>query len=144
MLFDKAIKQTFKSKIDSKLVLLTGGIIAAVIVGGFIVGHGLKTLLILSPAILFAAQTIFGISYTVHDNILVINSGLFLYRKIEVERIRKIQSSRSWQSGPASSLDRIEVFYDKFESVMVSPKDKQQFIDALLNINPNIEVILSK
>lgn len=44
-------------------------------------------------------------------------------------------------SSPALSLDRLEVFYNKFDSVIISPQNKEDFIVALQNINPAIEYI---
>ncbi|MBD3724807.1 MAG: PH domain-containing protein, partial [Flavobacteriaceae bacterium] len=39
-------------------------------------------------------------------------------------------------STPASSLtDRIEVFYGNSKSIVISPKDKQGFVDELLKQN---------
>lgn len=138
------MKQKFKSKIDLKLIVLIGGSFAFVIGIGFSIGHGWGMIGILSPAILFVVPAFFAISYTINETYLEIRSGLFYYRKIKIHDIQKISSSGSWESSPAASTDRLEIRYSKYDSILISPKDKQNFIDALLNINPTIEVILTK
>jgi hypothetical protein len=44
-------------------------------------------------------------------------------------------------SSPALSLDRIEIFYNKFDSVIISPKNKADFVAELKSINPAIEYL---
>jgi hypothetical protein len=41
-------------------------------------------------------------------------------------------------SSPALSLDRIEIEFGAYDSVMISPKDKTGLITAITAINPNI------
>jgi len=38
------------------------------------------------------------------------------------------------------SLDRLEIFYNRFDSVVISPEDKAGFIAELTKLNPEIEV----
>lgn len=45
---------------------------------------------------------------------------------------------------PAISLDRIEIRCGKFNSVIISPKQKVEFINHLKSINPNIELKFKK
>ena len=40
------------------------------------------------------------------------------------------------------SLDRIAIVYNKFDEVLLSPKERDEFINELLKINPNIEIKL--
>lgn len=60
--------------------------------------------------------------------------------KIDIQSIRKICKTSNPISSPALSLDRIEIIYNKYDSLLISPKDKQSFVEDLLKINPNIEV----
>ncbi|MFC3199468.1 PH domain-containing protein [Parapedobacter deserti] len=53
----------------------------------------------------------------------------------------QIEETRTLISAPAPSLDRLEIFYNKFDSIVISPKDKQGFIADLLKLNPEIEVV---
>ncbi len=56
-------------------------------------------------------------------------------------RIKKMKSTKSLMSSPALSIDRLEIFYNKYDSVMVSPKEKDDFIRRLLLENPAIEIL---
>lgn len=65
----------------------------------------------------------------------------FYRKEIEVSSIRKITALKNVLSTPfATSFDRLEIFYNKYDSVIVSPKDKEAFIKDLLKINAEIEV----
>jgi len=48
--------------------------------------------------------------------------------------------TNSLESSPAYSLDRLELRYNKFERIIISPKDKDGFIKILSELSPNIEV----
>jgi hypothetical protein len=39
-------------------------------------------------------------------------------------------------------LDRIAVVYNKYDEVLISPKEREDFIAELLKINPNIEIVV--
>lgn len=65
----------------------------------------------------------------------------FYRKEIEVSSIRKITALKNVLSTPfATSFDRLEIFYNKYDSVIVSPKNKEAFIKDLLGINAEIEV----
>lgn len=63
------------------------------------------------------------------------------WTKIDIKSIRKIYSTNNPLSSPALSLDRIAVVYNKYDEVLISPKERADFIQELLKINPNIEVV---
>lgn len=73
------------------------------------------------------------------DAYLQIRCGWMVNMKFDIHNIRKIEDTHNVLSSPALSLDRIEIFYNKFDSVMVSPDDKDQFIADLKRIKPSIE-----
>lgn len=64
------------------------------------------------------------------------------WTKIDIKTIRKVYSTNNPLSSPALSLDRIAVVYNKYDEVLISPKEREAFIQELLKINPNIEVKL--
>ncbi|HWZ35040.1 MAG TPA: PH domain-containing protein, partial [Mucilaginibacter sp.] len=78
--------------------------------------------------------------YTIDGEMLHIRSGFMINTHIEIDRIKSIAETNSILSGPALSLDRIEIFYNKYDSVMISPPDKVQFVADLQAINPNITI----
>jgi hypothetical protein len=78
--------------------------------------------------------------YTIDESSLIIKSGLFSKIKIDIATIRKIRETNSLLTSPALSADRIEIKYKKYDWIMISPKNKFDFIQDLININPTIEV----
>lgn len=78
--------------------------------------------------------------YIIKDNgVLKIRCGLLFNSEIAINTIKHINDTRSILSAPALSLDRIEKFYNKFDSIIVSPDDKAKFIGILQAINPAIQ-----
>ena len=84
-----------------------------------------------------------GTHYTITDTYLHIISKPFHNKKIAIASIKKIEVSRNLMSSPAPSLDRIEIYYEKYNSIVISPKDKFQFMDDLKKINPAIVLVKS-
>jgi hypothetical protein len=58
--------------------------------------------------------------------------------KIDIKSIRKIYRTRNIISSPALSLDRIAIVYNQYDEVLISPINKEDFIEELMKINPNI------
>lgn len=82
---------------------------------------------------------IYGIRYEIADNyMLKVRAGVFYNINVPIEHIHTIEKTNSILSAPASSLDRIEIKYNKYDSVVISPKHRDFFIQELIKINPNI------
>ena len=77
--------------------------------------------------------------YEVDDSMLRIKSGFLINRSIQINTITKIEATNNPISAPATSLDRLEIFYNTYESVIISPKEKRGFIAHLRQLNPNIK-----
>lgn len=75
-------------------------------------------------------------------NQLIVKSTWIVNERIGISKITKFEKSNSVLSSPALSLDRLSVRYDKYEEVLISPKEKKAFIDELLKANPNIEILV--
>jgi hypothetical protein len=83
-------------------------------------------------------------NYTIDSNKLTIKCG-FLYNKtIDIKTIKKITETNNPLSSPAASLDRLEIAYGKNDSILISPKQKSEFINDIKRINPGIEIKLKK
>jgi hypothetical protein len=78
--------------------------------------------------------------YIISENQLIVKCMFIVNDKIEILKIRKIEKTNSILSSPALSLDRIAIFYNKYDEVYISPKDRDNFIKDLLEINPTIEI----
>lgn len=64
------------------------------------------------------------------------------WTKIDIKSIKKIYSTNNPLSSPALSLDRIAVVYNTYDEILISPKEREAFVQELLKINPKIEVKL--
>jgi len=65
--------------------------------------------------------------YTLGYGQLVVLSGPFKWR-IPVADITSITPTSNPLSSPALSLDRLRIDYGKGKSLMISPRDKEQFV----------------
>lgn len=99
-------------------------------------------LLILLLLAFFILHLFLNTNYRIDRKTLIIKCGFIYRNKIEIDRIKKISSTKSILSAPALSLDRLEIFYQKYDSVVVSPENKISFIEDLKKVNPTIEVTL--
>lgn len=78
--------------------------------------------------------------YIINENQLIVKSTWILNERIDISKITKVEKSNSILSSPTLSLDRLLVRYNKYDEVLISPKEKKEFIDELLKINPTIEI----
>lgn len=82
----------------------------------------------------------FSTEYTItEDGVLKIKCG-FLYNKhFDINKIKSVAKTGNLISSPAPSLDRIELTYGKFDSIVISPNDKNRFAKELTKVNSKIE-----
>lgn len=134
----------FRSKIDWWLLLIFVVITANIIFKTYQEVHhssistNFSHLMIYSLVILVIWLPIFSTYYVVETNILVIKSLIFRW-KINIDDIIQIEPTHNPLSSPALSLDRLKISYMKngrIAKVMISPKDKEGFLNTLRN-NPN-------
>ncbi|WP_396155306.1 PH domain-containing protein [Flavobacterium macrobrachii] len=124
----------YKSKIDWWLIILILILFGYPIVDGILSKEYVLSLVFGLILIIF-----FFLSKTIQYKID--GENLVIWKtKIEIKTIRKIYRTNNPLSSPAMSLDRIAIVYNKFDEVLLSPKERDEFINELLKINPNIEV----
>ena len=80
--------------------------------------------------------------YIIEENQLTIKCLFIVNNRIDISKIKKIEKTNSILSSPALSLDRIAIKFNKFDEVYISPKEKQSFVNNLLEINPEIEAAI--
>ncbi len=133
----------YKSKVSYGLIAF----IALVLGGVFVLMLSIKSFVGMLIVLLIAGFIVHLFSTTVYivlDGILKIKSGFFFNRSININNIKSIAETNDIGSAPANSLDRLEIRYNKYDCVIVSPKQKSEFIDQLKEINPGILVKLKK
>lgn len=97
-------------------------------------------LIIMALYFIFVTICIFGIRYSIDNHILKINNGFFGSTNIDIRQIKKIEKTWNAIASPAPSLfGRVEIFYGN-KSIVISPKNWEEFKQNLLSINPSIIV----
>jgi hypothetical protein len=126
----------FPSKIDRWIVWLTaiplmisaGAVTSALLAGpplpAVFLMVGLEVLIVA-----LIAWTYRGTRYLVTDREVVARSGPFRWR-VEIAGIESIHPSRSPLSSPAMSLDRLEIRYGGGRKLLISPEDREGFLEA--------------
>ena len=61
---------------------------------------------------------------------LYIFSGPFSWR-VPLREVKSISPTRSVLASPALSFDRLRIDHGRFDSIMISPREKDRFIDEL-------------
>jgi len=140
----KSKVKIYKSKIGIGLAILL--ILAFAIPSFLMIFNGTHWLFIavLVPVMLFILNIFSNTYYTIDGEVLRIRSGFLYDVKIDINSIRKLSETRDLISSPALSLDRLELMYNKYDSVLISPKDKPGFIKELKALNPRIELKLKE
>lgn len=134
--------KTHQSKIDKIYwVILLFFVVMAVY--GIIIQEWLMAIISTISSAYFCL-IFFTMRYVIDDEYLLIRTKFFPSQKVALQDIRKIEESNSILAAPAFSFDRLEIIYNKYDSILVSPENKEQFIADLLNVNPEIEIKYKK
>lgn len=128
--------KVYRSKVDWWLIIIIFIVFCYPIVEGILTKEYFLSLTFLG--ILSLVFLLFkSIKYKIDGEKLIVWT-----KKIDIKTIRKVYSTSNPLSSPALSLDRIAVVYNKYDEVLISPKEREDFVAELLKINPNIEVKL--
>jgi|SRR5690625_432257 len=81
----------------------------------------------------------FRTGYKITAGYIKIKSGPLKYT-VKIDDIRKLKLTKSFLAAPALSMDRIEIHYNKYNTVMVSAENKEDFIKQISTKNPTISI----
>jgi hypothetical protein len=136
---------TFKSKLGRELIIPI-----SILIGGLGTLMAWKRiwpgLMVVVGVAIFTVYIFLTTYYQIDGKILKIRCGVFFNLKIDIDAIRRISETDNPISSPATSLDRLEIKYQKdrkINTVMISPKDKAGIIKIITELNPAIEVRLN-
>ena len=134
------MKKIFPSKVDIALpILFVVTSIPAIVVG--VRDKDLMVFVIMIATFGVIMYLLYDTNYTIIDGNLKVHSGFIVNKNIPISEIKSIKKTDSLMSSPASSLsDRIEVFYGNKKSVIISPKDRKEFLNELLKQNAEIKI----
>ena len=136
--------KTYNSKISIGLVIFLIALFSFIGYEIFSDSFNFLAILIFIVPILFITYVFTSIKYTIENRIINIKAGFFINENIEISKIKRIEETNNIISSPAASFDRLEIFYNKFDSIIISPSNKSEFISDLTKINPDIEVKYKK
>ena len=141
----------FSSRVDSWLIAIgpLAGLTAAASVAGlagpFVLNSGgtppvlALIAVIVALTLLLPLWLVLDTNYTLTADELLIRSGPFRWC-IALGDVREVSPSNSWISSPALSLDRLRIRYGADRSILVTPREKLRFIDALRQRCPSVLV----
>lgn len=81
----------------------------------------------------------FYTQYRIEHSTLKITYGL-IKKEIDIQEIKSIRKTTNPFVAPALSVHRIEINFDKYETIQISPNDIQAFVIELQKKNPNIQI----
>ncbi|MCM3723716.1 PH domain-containing protein [Solibacillus isronensis] len=97
-------------------------------------------LLVTAFVIVLLCILFFGTKYVIEKDELIVYAGIYK-KRIPIQQIRSLRPSKNPLSAPAMSIDRIEITFDPhIQVILVSPKERELFVNKLLEINPSITV----
>lgn len=138
MLSSSSLVLVFPSKVDRWiLVLMAIPLVVSVVAVGWALGAapppGAVFLMVgLELVVLgFILLTFRSTRYEVTAHEVIARSGPFRWR-IAIDGIESIRPSRSLISSPALSTDRLEIRYAGGKTLLVSPKDREGFLAAVV------------
>lgn len=129
---------TFPSKVDwwiAAFMLLPAGVSVVVMGSALMANPPIPAIFLvvgIEALILgIIVGTLRATRYEVTDREVIARSGLFQWR-IAIDEIDSIKPSRSLIKSPALSLDRLEIRYGNRRRLLISPKDREGFLDAVV------------
>lgn len=98
----------------------------------------LTILLMLAIIVLFSSFW-FNTHYTIKKKHVKISYGP-ITKRILISEITAIRKTKNPFTAPALSMKRIELTYDNYHTIQISPKETQRFIRELTRRNSEIQV----
>jgi len=119
------------------IVSVVGGVIS-VVFAGTALGYTILVASMLLGMDALMLWVLYGTGYTITSDQLLIRCGPFSFRVV-LNDIAEIIPTRNPLSSPACSLDRLKVVYGySRQSLMISPKNKPEFLSAIVQNSPSL------
>lgn len=140
-------QRRFPSKRDLWLVIVLWGAALALVYASIDVATSPTPamfkalfLLICIPSVVLIPWILYGTSYALTEAALLMRCGPFSNR-VPVSAIPSVTPSRNPMSSPACSLDRLHIQYRGSRlGILVSPADKQSFLQELAGLDPQLSL----
>lgn len=132
--------KVYSSKIDAWFIILSVIVFILGIVVVSVQHTWLGGIIILSVLALVIFPMLWNTYYRISNQTLQVQCGLLIHIDIDIQTITRVKATRSVWSAPALSLDRLKIFYNQYDSVVISPRQKEDFVALLKQINPDISI----
>jgi hypothetical protein len=134
----------FRSRIDPKLAVagIAAPCVAAVAVGttaqrGAGVPLALALAIVSAVVAAMVVWIVLATYYEITEELLIAHSGPFAWR-IPLKSVSRVRASHSVRSGPALSMQRLEITWGAGQVLLVSPRDSAGFMAALHRRAPHL------
>jgi hypothetical protein len=123
---------TYRSKVDWWIALLLAVAVLTPVISGYVKGakgQGAPSLIsLLAGGVILAL--VWPTRYTINSSELKIRSGVLRW-KIPLSSIVRVHPTSNPLSSPALSLDRLQIDKHDGGKILISPKDKDGFLNEL-------------
>lgn len=130
--------RVYRSKIDTWLLVAIIFVVASSLYACIEIlrteSNMLSLLLIGGLGVILPVWLLAGTSYVLHSEQLMVYSGPLRWR-VPLKDITNITPTHNPLASPALSLDRLRIEYGHGKWVMISPRDKEQFMRDIMD-NP--------
>jgi hypothetical protein len=135
--------ERYKSKIDLWLIIILTLVFGGIVIFSIIKKEWIGFIIAIIPTI-FIWNMFRSTYYIITEEELIIRCGIFYKLVIKITDIRKISESNDLISSPALSIDRLEILYNRFDTILISPKKKYEFLQSIETLKPDIEINFRK
>lgn len=140
---EKQVGEKYNSRWDWSTWMIIGLLVGCCL-ATWLLAEDSVTLVICVVMLLFVLVTFLSIYYKIEGNNLVVYT-LFRPTAYPIQKIKSVKPTQSVLSSPATSLrHRLAITFDRevLKSslpILISPVRQDEFISALLAVNPDIE-----
>ena len=131
--------ERYNSKVGLELIIP----VSILMFGGLMLASANKNWPVVSViflAMLFVLHVFLTTWYEVNGHMLNVRCGFLINKDVDIRQIVSIKETYNPLSAPAVSIDRLEIKMSGKDSILISPLDKEGFINALLKVKPGIKV----
>lgn len=142
-----AVSRTvYRSRVD-RWIWVAGALVLALLTVNAILAPWYLALIQSVGVLGFPIVIIFGVKYAIEGNELLVWQ-YFKCRRLPVMEIREVRYSRGYTNCIGLSRYRLSITFDDNHKILdsclpleISPADRDAFVERLLAVNPDIEVI---
>ena len=128
--------KTYRTRVSVGLLLLIAAICIPCAIAALVAHDIMRTIMIIAVVAVIIGL-LFSIKYVIDGETLRVYYLPWCHTDIDIKTITKMERSHNLISSPAASLKRLKISYGKWDSVLVSPRNEDDFIDTVNKIRHN-------